>query len=361
MIPLLLFLASTVHFAPVHAKICVPKMDRVREQIQELFEIFLTESHRPGDISSPLVSPWAVKRMAEILGVDIVDEYYQVPNIKTFLKTFLLQYRLEEGINPEEIDSCREMVSHERAKHKQPSESSDPHPYHEEISKMNSAQLYCIECGLVGTRFCVSCKDCFCTECCDRIHAKGNRSLHHVNKIIPCTLCRTRPSRLQCTYSFNTFCTECYSSKHVKTIPTNMLDLRPVRIDYTLGFNTKSPGKGRMSLGEELAGSMGAGAPIAMHSLKNSRLLAIGEPDSQIELDASSSFTAPTTASLPHDWHPFLDSSGVRYYYNFKTQESMRRAGPGVIPDPTIEEVKRSRTENAIRKIIFDSGATVLK
>jgi hypothetical protein len=104
---------------------------------------------------------------------------------------------------------------------------------------------------------------------------------------------------LQCTYTFKTFCRNCFSKRHAKTLPTHILDLLPVRIDYTLGFNTPDPS----SLQEELI--------------------------SEISVAVRPSLAPDPGSALPmnpgEDWHPFIDSSGVLYYYNFRTQESMRR------------------------------------
>ena len=57
-------------------------------------------------------------------------------------------------------------------------------------------------------------------------------------------------------------------------------------------------------------------------------------------------------------WHPFLDSSGLVYFYNFQTQESMRR------PDSLLNHkeitVVSKETDEAIKRIMFETGPKVL-
>merc|ERR1719355_178346 len=97
-------------------------------------------------------------------------------------------------------------------------------------------QVYCTgsmeRCGSVASCYCPQCGDCFCEECFEKLHAKGNRSQHEANNIIPCVLCQTMPAKLQCTYTFGSYCQQCYSQKHCKSLP-KFLDLKPLRIDYT--------------------------------------------------------------------------------------------------------------------------------
>ena len=331
-------------------------MQRIKNQIEKLFEEFLPAGHRPGDINTPLISPGIVKRLAEILNIDVVNEYYQVTNIKTFLKTFMLQCKLEGGVSPDEIQSCLDMINQERKRYKDCTPADPTLASLPDISRVSSSPIYCVECGLVGNRFCVACEDVLCKECSGRIHAKGNRSQHIVNKILPCTMCDTAPSRLQCTYTFKFFCVDCYSKRHVKTIPTAMLDLKPLRIDYTFQRPTGSDIQNKAKLEHELSDSLRENG----NACSRARILAIGEIDPAKELESSASFTVPLPAHLSHDWHPFIDSSGVRYFFNFRTEESMRRASPGKMKNAHEEEQKQSKMDKATRKIIFERGPAVL-
>jgi len=213
----------------------------------------------------------------------------------TFLKAFSQQYRLEEDLDVQEIKWCRKIVDNERQKHKIAQELPPEDEQSEAIKPTVHAQLYCVECGVIATCYCNQCSDCLCEECFDRIHAKGNRRAHAPAYLIPCSLCQVFPAKLQCTYSFGNFCHECYARKHVKTLP-RFLDLKPVKIDYTLE-NPLQSFKGKAAGGN--------GSPS---KAKN------GAPQS-------------TEQQLGPTWHAFYDLRGIKYFYNFETQESLRRPG----------------------------------
>ena len=81
-----------------------------------------------------------------MLHVKLSDEPYMVRTIKTFLKAFSQQYRLEEEIDPQEVQWCLEIVQNERLKFsisKNMSAEDDPG---ELVNPAAHAQLYCIEC-----------------------------------------------------------------------------------------------------------------------------------------------------------------------------------------------------------------------
>merc|ERR1712194_786814 len=53
---------------------------------------------------------------------------------------------------------------------------------------------------------------------------------------------------------------------------------------------------------------------------------------------------APLETTLGEKWHAFYDLRGVKYYYNFETQESMRRPQEDLI-NPQTEEAKHNVQE----------------
>ena len=55
-------------------------------------------------------------QIADILDVDLTVEPFMVGTLKTFLKAFSQQYRLEEDLDLQEIKWCREIVENERTK-----------------------------------------------------------------------------------------------------------------------------------------------------------------------------------------------------------------------------------------------------
>ena len=305
-------------------------LQQTKERLEEFFDSFVKETNPSSDTSTViLISPWTVKRLGEILGVNVAQEGNQVPNLKTFLRVFPLQFRVEQGIKPEEIESSLDMILQERIKQREGSRGSN-------TKGSETLQTSCVECGVEGERYCVDCNEASCLDCCGRLHAKGNRAKHTLNKIIPCSLCRRSCARLLCTYTFRSFCIDCYRRRHLKTIPHEMLDLRPLEIDYTLRKTTPHV----PSLTDEIIET--AGEPASPIAPGFKRVLAPGEPEPLIE---------PSTVGK--DWHPFLDSSGVIYYYNFVTQESMRRASTG-IQEPVTREQK-----DAILKVATFISQTV--
>ena len=294
-----------------------------KERIESFFDSFMKDP--TSETSAILISPWTVKKLGDILGVNVSREGNQVPNLKTFLRVFLLQYRLEQEIKPEEIECCLDMILQERIKRKESSIKNLPAKPGNPLG--DGGQIFCVECGLDAERYCVDCNEASCVDCCGRLHAKGNRAKHILNTIIPCSLCRGASARLLCTYTFRCFCVDCYSRRHAKSIPHEMLDLKPVEIDYTLRSTTPHV----PSLQYELIET--TGSPSGYQDKK--RILAPGESDPLID-----AFT------VGRDWHPFIDSSGVAYYYNFVTQESMRRASSGV-GDTISQEQREARLKIA--------------
>merc|ERR1712232_1235046 len=179
-------------------------------------------------------------------------------------------------------------------------------------------KIACIEqqeCGQDATCYCPECGDCFCELCFEKLHAKGNRTLHEPNTFILCTMCKINPAKLQCTYTRGTYCIDCYTRKHAKTLP-KFLDLKPLKIDY------KKPKKKK------------ADDPNMSNTLI---------PEDQ----DSYSKSAPLETTLGEKWHAFYDLRGVKYYYNFETQESMRRPQNELICEENKEdaEVEAAKAE----------------
>jgi hypothetical protein len=210
----------------------------------------------------------------------------------------------------QEIKWCREIVENERAKQRIAQDLPEQDEQTEAIKPTVHAQLYCVECGVIATCYCPECQDCLCEECFERIHAKGNRREHVPSYLIPCSLCQVFPAKLQCTYSFGTFCHECYARKHVKTLP-KFLDLKPVKIDYTLPNPTSF--KKTNNTKSSSAAVTKAHAP----------------PDAETQLGPN--------------WHAFYDLRGIKYFYNFETQESLRRPGDEMMVEDVEEDPNSQR------------------
>mmetsp|Transcript_9735 Transcript_9735/g.17149 ORF Transcript_9735/g.17149 Transcript_9735/m.17149 type:complete len:604 (-) Transcript_9735:8-1819(-) len=280
--------------------------EHIKLRINRILWSYEAESQTDVQHQMPLVSPKYVKTLCDILSVDLVEEPYMVRTAKTFLKAFSQMYH-EGELDTQEVKWCLEIVENERAKYavfKQfsaPDGGGEPDPS-EGIDSTTHGQLYCVECGLVAQCYCPECGDCLCEKCFEILHARGNRQRHIPNHIIPCVICKTMPAKLQCTYTRGNYCIECYTKKHAKTLP-KFLDLKPLKIDYKTNALRPQGKKGQIAQMEDV------GPP----------------PGMEVEAKDSFSKPAPLETTLGEKWHAFYDLRGVKYYYNFETQESLRR------------------------------------
>merc|ERR1712054_437841 len=124
--------------------------------------------------------------MADMLKIDLIKEPFMVRTLKTFLKAFSQQYRLEEEIDAQEVKWCLEIVENERTKSAIARSMEGEDNPSDLVNPAAHAQLYCIECQIIATCYCPDCEDCFCESCFERLHTKGNRSKHEPNHLIPC-------------------------------------------------------------------------------------------------------------------------------------------------------------------------------
>lgn len=284
--------------------------EHLKLRINRMLWSYEAESEADVQNQHPLISPKYCKQMAEILGVTLAGdgaEPAMVRILKTFLKAFSQQRNVWDEMDTQEVKWCLEIVENERAKARISEDViegriEDPS---ENIRANVHKQLYCIECGVVASCYCTQCEDCLCENCFEKLHSKGNRSLHTGNHIIPCCLCQSMPAKLQCTYTFGNYCQQCYSQKHVKSLP-KFLDLKPMRIDYT----KKDARRGDV-VNEETG--------------EEKRVWATGETDPEEEARGGFSKRAPAETTLGEKWHAFYDLRGVKYYYNFESEESLRR------------------------------------
>lgn len=296
------------------------------------------EAEAEADISNqqPLISPKFVKAMADTLSVDVITEPHLVRTLKTFLKAFSQQYRIEEELDTQEIKWCIEILENERAKFEIMRNMDSVEDPSDDIRPGIHRQVYCTgsmeRCGSVASCYCPQCGDCFCEECFEKLHAKGNRSQHEANNIIPCVLCQTMPAKLQCTYTFGSYCQQCYVQKHCKALP-KYLDLKPLRIDYTkVQKEPVVPGK---------------------------RVWAIGETDPEEEAEGGFSHRPLIETLMGEKWHAFYDLRGVKYYYNFETEESVRRPGGSALPsDSGSSTTASSRTTSPSRSPMRSSRSS---
>mmetsp|Transcript_51941 Transcript_51941/g.121607 ORF Transcript_51941/g.121607 Transcript_51941/m.121607 type:complete len:609 (+) Transcript_51941:57-1883(+) len=293
--------------------------EHIKLRINRVLWSYEAESQTDVHYQMPLVSPKYVKTISDILGVDLIEEPCMVRTLKTFLKAFSQMYH-EGELDSQEVKWCLEIVDNERAKNEVAKTLPLEENTEQDIDSMHHGPLHCIECGHNAACYCPDCGDCLCLNCFERLHEKGNRTSHIPNYIIPCVVCKNMPAKLQCTYSRGNYCVNCYDTWHKKTLP-KFLDLKPLRIDY----KSKRDAEGKLVV----AGQQPPPEP------KNQPA-----PDADPEqLDTFSKY-APMETTLGEKWHAFYDLRGVKYYYNFETQESMRRPqDEKLLPEGTEEIV----------------------
>jgi len=308
-----------------HCRRSTPE-EHIKLRINRVLWSYEAESQTDVQSQMPLVSPKYVKTLGEILGCDLHDEPFMVRTLKTFLKAFSQMYH-EGELDTQEVKWCLEIVENERAKSsvaKQLSLEMDPNQGAVDLN--GQGQMYCIECGTVASCYCPECGDCLCEPCFERLHAKGNRSAHEPNHFILCVMCKVMPAKLQCTYTRGKYCTDCYHRKHAKTLP-KFLDLKPLKIDY------KRSAK--------------------LDRLKKAKERGEFVPDSGMTIvdpEAKDSFSkpAPLETTLGEKWHAFYDLRGVKYYYNFETQESMRRPQDDLVKYEAPEDQSSVNAKNEV-------------
>jgi len=247
----------------------------------------------------------------------------------------------EGELDTQEVKWCLEIVENERAKStvaKQMVYESDP----ADLLDSGAGQLFCIECGTVATCYCPECGDCLCEQCFERLHARGNRSRHEPNHFILCAICKTNPAKLQCTYTRGKYCVDCYTKKHAKTLP-KFLDLKPLKIDYR-----------RSAKADRLADAPPGSAVVAAEE-------AVETLDVDPEVKETFSKPAPLETTLGEKWHAFYDLRGVKYYYNFETQESMRRPQDElIIPQTKADVVKGQGRREILSQLAMSKEARLL-
>mmetsp|Transcript_20334 Transcript_20334/g.45192 ORF Transcript_20334/g.45192 Transcript_20334/m.45192 type:complete len:501 (-) Transcript_20334:125-1627(-) len=270
------------------------------EEIQKIRVNRLIWSYETATMSSgghvdPLLSPEYVEQLGEIFGVDLADHPYLVRPVKAFLKQFAHDYRVKEDISRDEILRCMETLEQDKIKNEVMRSTWEEALFADlgwEVGPLADGKKACEECRKTALSYCLECKDYLCLPCFERLHQKGHRQSHVPFRLIPCHMCNLMPAKLRCSFTEKSLCHECYATRHIKELPPEGREMRPLRINYARQSNEQ-----RSSLP---AATMRPGT-------------------------ADTSFTAGSYESaLGTDWHQFYDAKGIKYYHNFKTGERMR-------------------------------------
>eukprot|EP00927_Polykrikos_kofoidii_P056061 TRINITY_DN50242_c0_g1_i1.p1 TRINITY_DN50242_c0_g1~~TRINITY_DN50242_c0_g1_i1.p1 ORF type:complete len:603 (-),score=125.08 TRINITY_DN50242_c0_g1_i1:140-1948(-) len=303
--------------------------DHLKLRINRMLWTYEAESQTDVAHQMPLVSPKYVKNLGDVLKVDLTVEPFLVRTLKTFLRAFSQMYH-EGELDTQEIKWCLEIIQNERRK-----DELARNMYMEEnpadmLDSPMPGQIRCIECPLVATCYCPECEDCFCEACFDKLHEKGSRQTHEPNHFILCAMCKVMPSKLQCTYTTNNYCIDCYTRKHAKTLP-RFLDLKPLKIDYKKSIKD--------AIAQEGDDNKGKG-DLAKAAAATSALI----PQDKFTFSKG----APLETPLGEKWHGFYDLRGVKYYYNFETQESVRRPQDDLMVTPAEDDKEKEANKTEI-------------
>mmetsp|Transcript_86754 Transcript_86754/g.273743 ORF Transcript_86754/g.273743 Transcript_86754/m.273743 type:complete len:615 (-) Transcript_86754:44-1888(-) len=307
--------------------------EHIKLRINRVLWSYEAESQTDVQAQMPLVSPKYVKILGEILKVELEEQPFMVRTLKTFLKAFSQMYH-EGELDAQEVKWCLEIVDNERAKNtvlKQMAFETDPS---EQLDSKLNGQLYCVEaprvrdwvppeerpqCNGIANCYCPECGDCFCEHCYLRLHNRGYRATHEPNYFINCAICHQFPAKLQCTYTRGKYCIDCYTKKHAKTLP-KFLDLKPLKIDYKRSAKADRAEQGHGN-GDDYETVL----------------------DVDKETKEGYSKPAPLETMLGEKWHAFYDLRGVKYYYNFETQESLRRPQDDLLNPPAPEDKEKTQ------------------
>jgi len=261
-------------------------------------------SQNVGVIQQPLVSPEYIEQLADIMGFDVSEEPFIVRTLKAALKTFSQMYRLTEDVDKDKISELTERIKCDREANRvmlQTWRAVLSPDVTFELDDLANGKVVCVECQNKALSFCLECKDYFCIACFVKLHSKGNRKLHVPFRLIPCSMCSLLPAKVHCTFTDKSFCHECYAMKHVIQLPGDAREIAPKKINYA---------------------KQQTNVIKTYHAQEMSKSMPIQEDD--IGEDHGSCASVLTV-----DWHQFFDGKGIKYYYNFRTGERIRRSPSG--------------------------------
>mmetsp|Transcript_95731 Transcript_95731/g.303922 ORF Transcript_95731/g.303922 Transcript_95731/m.303922 type:complete len:440 (+) Transcript_95731:1-1320(+) len=264
----------------------------------------------------PLLSPEYIAKLCDAFGYDVKVHGCLVRNLKAQMKVFAGTYRAKQDVELDDVTKCAELLKRDLEKYDEMKEQwqlKATEVMQFELMQLANGEMECVNCGTVALSFCLECKDYLCLNCYDLLHSKGARIQHSPFRLVPCLYCQVLPAKLHCTFTDKSLCHKCYAMKHIKLLPPNGKENQPRRIDYAQQYAIYSQ-KAR----ERAEAALGRTGDLALVPL---------------EEDAYESV-------LSTDWHPFYDSRGVKYYFNFTTSERMRQS-PRRVPtvnDPEAEE-----------------------
>ncbi|KAF4676478.1 hypothetical protein FOL47_006116 [Perkinsus chesapeaki] len=292
---------------------------------------------QPGAALEPLVSPLQLQKLGKIFGVDLAQEGHLVRTLKKFLKIFAEEYQQYNDISKDQIVICVDTLTTETERWEVLKENwkkalGDAGSHNIDVPVLANGKITCVECAeRPALSYCLECRDHTCHDCYDKLHQKGHRSRHTPFKLVCCSLCGLMPARLRCQVTDKCFCHDCYAMKHIQTLSMPEKEMQPFLIDYVALkanlFNDTSHEDVQLTETGALAERQYQAGTLGMRGTKKATIddgksgvkLAINTSRSDDEESWSSSI-------IGSQWHPFYDSTGIMYYFNFATGEKMRRS-----------------------------------
>lgn len=287
------------------------------------------EARTTADSDDPLICPDYIEKMADIFGYDIRTTGCIVRNLKAQLRLFAQKYNSKGDIPLELVQRCKTILENDVAKYDEMCrvwggqlDGADEEEGFR-LEDLANGSLECINCEgrgetTIAMSYCLECKDYMCLKCFDELHRKGARKEHNPFRMVPCSLCEQHPAKLHCTFTDKSLCHACYALTHIKMLPADGKENYPRRIDYVAQYNRF--------------------ASMAAQNLE------------RLNIDGTGLEGQPASADavLDTDWHPFYDTRGVKYFYNFVTTERMRQTprrlpnteDPGVPPGNSLDAVR---------------------
>lgn len=258
-----------------------------------LQQVFPWECEQTG-IYPPVETVDNVLEMSRIFGLDIRIEPYLVHVLKRALRHYAMVVR--EGKEVKDVEDFRMLIKRYRDIVAGFERQKD-----QESRKVVSMKV-CVNCSEGNKKdavlFCENCKDFFCQECFDWLHARGRRKGHAKSwvEMGMCAECSEGIALLHCVQCSDLYCRDCFMEWHVRGGRRNHI-------------------------------------PIVLRSFNSQTHIL---PDA---LAAMGTGSGQQLAKARSTWFAFNDENDIRLYYNIITGECRRDMPLAVINEPVNENV----------------------
>lgn len=254
----------------------------------------LSPNFHPEAVEGPVETVDNVLEMARIFGLDIKTEPYLVHVLKRALRHYATI--VKEGKDVKDVEDFRMLIKRyrqivagfERAKE-------------QETQKVVALKV-CVNCRDENKKdavlFCENCKDFFCQECFEWLHARGRRKDHQKSwvEMGVCAECSEGIALFHCVQCSDLYCRDCFSIWHVRGGRRNHIPI------ILRSFNSQT------HILPEALSAMGTGSGQQITKARST-------------------------------WFAFNDEDDIRLYYNLVSGECRRDMPLAVINEPLNENV----------------------